>query len=151
MSTARRVSQAAPSGSRLKRAYELAEPSDGYRVLVDRLWPRGLSKDELALDAWAKELAVSDELRRWLGHDPRRWDEFAARFRRELQSPSARRALEDLAERARRSTVTIVYGAPDEQHNNAVVLRAELEEMLGPPGASRPAAKRSATPRRRAV
>ena len=113
-----------------KRAYEAAARSDGYRVLIDRLWPRGVRKEMLALDAWAKELAPSGDLRRWFGHDPRRWREFVQRYRRELRAPAARQRLNELARRAARGVVTIVYGARDEQHNDAVVIRDEITRRL---------------------
>ncbi|HLK10761.1 MAG TPA: DUF488 family protein [Candidatus Binatia bacterium] len=114
----------------VKRAYEPAAAEDGFRVLVDRLWPRGVTKAALALDAWVKEVAPSHELRRWFGHDPGRWREFVARYRRELRAPGARAAIADLAARAARGRVTLVYGAADEAHNDAVVLRAEIERAL---------------------
>jgi uncharacterized protein YeaO (DUF488 family) len=113
-----------------KRAYEAASRSDGYRVLVDRLWPRGVRKDALALDAWAKELAPSDELRRWFGHDPRRWRRFVERYRRELRAPAARESLDALARRTARGAVTVVYGARDERHNDAAVVRDEIVGRL---------------------
>ncbi len=112
----------------LKRAYDEAGPGDGYRVLVDRLWPRGVKRENLRLDAWLKDLAPSPELRRWFGHDPARWEEFRRRYREELSSPERRRMLAELAERLRRGPVTLVYGARDEKHNGAVVLREVLEE-----------------------
>ena len=113
-----------------KRAYEAADRSDGYRVLVDRLWPRGVRKHALALDAWAKELAPSAELRRWFGHDPRRWRGFVERYRRELRAPAARERLDDLARRAANGAVNVVYGARDERHNDAVVIRGEIARRL---------------------
>jgi uncharacterized protein YeaO (DUF488 family) len=113
-----------------KRAYEAATRSDGYRVLIDRLWPRGVRKEALALDVWAKELAPSGDLRRWFGHDPGRWKGFAERYRRELRAPAARERLDDLARRAATGTVTLVYGARDEQHNDAVVVRDEIARRL---------------------
>lgn len=113
-----------------KRAYEAADRSDGYRVLVDRLWPRGVRKDALALDARAKERAPSAELRRWFGHDPRRWKGFVERYRRELRGPAARERLDDLARRAAGGAVTVVYGARDERHNDAVVIRGEIVRCL---------------------
>jgi len=112
---------------RIKRAYEPPARGDGYRVLVDRLWPRGVRKEDLSLDAWAKDVAPSHAPRRWFAHDPRRWREFALRYRRELQAPAARAALGDLASPAARGTVTLVYAAHDEDHNDAVVLRRLLE------------------------
>ena len=115
---------------RIKRAYEEPVPDDGYRVLVDRLWPRGLKRDGLRLDAWLKDLAPSPELRRWFGHDPTRWQEFRRRYEVELSRPEARTLLDELAERARLGPVTLIYAARDEQHNGAVVLRDLLEERL---------------------
>jgi uncharacterized protein YeaO (DUF488 family) len=115
---------------RTKRAYEGAARSDGYRVLIDRLWPRGVRKEALALDVWAKELAPSGDLRRWFGHDPGRWKGFVERYRRELRAPAARERLDDLAGRAARGAVTIVYGARDEEHNDAVVVRNEIARRL---------------------
>ncbi len=115
---------------RIKRAYERAERGDGYRVLVDRLWPRGVKKEALRLDLWAKDLAPTPELRRWFGHDAGRFREFARRYHAELRAPPARALLADLARRAARGTVTLVYGARDEEHNGAVVLRDLLEETL---------------------
>jgi uncharacterized protein YeaO (DUF488 family) len=115
---------------RTKRAYERVARSDGYRVLIDRLWPRGVRKEALALDVWAKELAPSGDLRRWFGHDPGRWKGFVERYRRELRAPAARERLDDLAGRAARGAVTIVYGARDEEHNDAVVVRNEIARRL---------------------
>ena len=110
----------------LKRAYDQPSPDDGMRVLVDRLWPRGLSKDHLTIDFWLKDVAPSDALRRWYGHNPRRWKSFAAKYRAEL----ARRTdpLRLLDELRRRGRVTLLYGAHDTIRNNAVVLREVLEE-----------------------
>jgi uncharacterized protein YeaO (DUF488 family) len=115
---------------KIKRAYARAARGDGYRVLIDALWPRGLTKEAVAVDAWAKELAPSARLRRWFGHDPERWKGFVLRFRRELHAAPAQEALAALARRAKAGTVTIVYGARDEQHNNAQVVRAELGRIL---------------------
>jgi uncharacterized protein YeaO (DUF488 family) len=143
-----RGQQRATRGVRIKRAYEAAAPGDGHRVLIDRLWPRGMSKQRGAVDEWAMDVAVSDELRRWFGHERERWTEFVARYRRELQSPAARRALEQLAERARRGGLTLVYAARDEEHNNAVVLRAELEAMLASAGATSSLSRSRGAPRR---
>jgi len=108
---------------RLKRAYDPPETADGYRVLVDRLWPRGVKREQARLDEWARELAPSAELRRWFGHDPERFDEFRRRYRGELAAHEEK--LADLRRRARDGTVTLVYGARDTEHNDAVVL-AEL-------------------------
>jgi uncharacterized protein YeaO (DUF488 family) len=108
---------------RSKRAYDPPAAGDGHRVLIDHVWPRGIKRDALGLDEWARELAPSDDLRRWFGHDPERFDEFRARYRAEL-SPH-RGKLDELRSRARKGAVTIVYAARDSEHNNAVVL-AEL-------------------------
>ncbi|HEX5237970.1 MAG TPA: DUF488 domain-containing protein [Sphingomicrobium sp.] len=105
----------------LKRAYEPPEKSDGRRILVDRLWPRGVSKAEADLDQWIKEIAPSAELRTWFGHDPRRWDEFRQRYRAELAQHLE--TLKGLRRRAREGRITLVYSAKDEAHNDAVVLR----------------------------
>ncbi len=110
----------------LKRAYEAPSASDGMRVLVDRLWPRGLTKDQLAVDFWLKEAAPSDTLRRWYGHQPGRWQSFARKYRAELeQRTDLLRLLDELRRRGR---VTLLYGARDTARNNAVVLREVLEE-----------------------
>lgn len=113
----------------LKRVYEEAEPSDGLRVLVDRLWPRGVTKDGAHLDRWEKELAPSDELRRWFAHDPEKWPEFRRRYRAELSVQAA--LLHELAQESKKGRVTLLYAAKDEEHNNAVVLKEMLEESTG--------------------
>jgi uncharacterized protein YeaO (DUF488 family) len=106
---------------RLRRAYDPPGRRDGYRVLVDRVWPRGVSKSDLDLDAWQREIAPSTRLRRWFGHDPARWEEFQERYFAELaEKPDAVR---ELVKRARRGRVTLVYGARDPDHNQAVALR----------------------------
>lgn len=110
----------------IKRVYEPAEPSDGFRVLVDRLWPRGVAKERAALDLWMKEIAPSPELRRWFGHDPKRWTEFQKRYREELKADAAE--LAELRSQARKGTVTLLFGARDVEHNEAVVLRDILAE-----------------------
>jgi uncharacterized protein YeaO (DUF488 family) len=109
---------------RLKRAYEPAAVSDGYRVLIDRLWPRGVSREEARLDEWAQSLAPSAELRRWFGHEPQRFAEFRRRYTAELGHQEAK--LRELRRRARTGTVTLVYGAHDTEHNDAVVLAGIL-------------------------
>ena len=116
------------STARLKNAREQPSAADGYRVLVDRLWPRGVSKSAVRLDQWCKELAPSDELRRWFGHRPERFEVFERRYRRELQQQ--REALTALRRRARQGRVTLVYGARDREHNNAVVLARVLRRGL---------------------
>jgi uncharacterized protein YeaO (DUF488 family) len=109
----------------LKRAYEKPSPRDGFRVLVERLWPRGVSKGEAHLDLWLKEVAPSTELRQWFGHDPKKWAEFRKRYRAELKEH--RDALKLLRSKAREGTVTLVYAARDEEHNGALVLKKVLE------------------------
>jgi uncharacterized protein YeaO (DUF488 family) len=113
---------------RLKRAYDPATPADGYRVLIDRLWPRGVSRERANLDAWEKELAPSTRLREWFGHEPGRFDEFRRRYIDELRSQ--RPALTALRRRARNGTVTLVYAASDEEHNDAVVVAEVLRRGL---------------------
>ena len=109
---------------RLKRAYDPPAGSDGTRVLVDRLWPRGVRKAEAALDGWAKELAPTAGLRKWFGHDPARWREFERRYIAELARHAEQ--VEQLRAVARKGPLTLVYGARDEEHNDAVVLRKVL-------------------------
>jgi len=113
---------------RLKRAYEPAEPADGFRILIDRLWPRGVSRRLAKLDEWNRELAPSTELRRWFGHDPERFAEFRRRYVEELRDQ--RSALAELRARARRGPLTLVYGAKDSEHNDAVVLAEVLRRGL---------------------
>ncbi len=119
---------------RVRRVYEPPEPQDGLRVLVDRLWPRGLRKEAARVDLWARDLAPSDALRRWFGHDPARWEEFRRRYREELRRPEVQGALDDLAERARQGTVTLLFAARDPHRNNAVVLAEVLRGRLGGKG-----------------
>jgi uncharacterized protein YeaO (DUF488 family) len=115
-----------------KRVYDDHAPSDGTRVLVDRLWPRGLTKQAAALDAWLKDIAPSQELRHWFNHDAGRWEEFVRRYRQELEAPAAAPHLERLAEVARNGTLTLLYAAREERHNSASVLRDVLEVLLKP-------------------
>jgi uncharacterized protein YeaO (DUF488 family) len=112
------------SNVRAKRVYEPAEPDDGYRVLIDRLWPRGVSRERARLDEWARELAPSNELRKWFNHEPERFEEFRARYRHELTAH--REQVDTLRRRAREGPLTIVYAAHDTEHNDAVV----LEELI---------------------
>ena len=113
---------------RLKRAYEPAVPSDGRRVLIDRLWPRGVSREQAKLDEWEKELAPSAKLREWFGHDPSRFEEFRRRYIEELRPQRSR--LTELRRRAHKSTLTLVYSARDTEHNDAVVLAEVLRRGL---------------------
>ena len=110
----------------IARAYDAPEPDGRYRVLVDRLWPRGVKKEELKLDAWMKQLAPSTELRRWFNHDPQRWDEFRKRFFKELEATPDQVA--QLREAAEKQIVLLLYGARDEKHNNAVAVKEFLEK-----------------------
>ena len=112
----------------VKRVYEPAAKADGYRVLIDRLWPRGLKKEAVSLDLWAKELAPSAVLRKWFDHDPARWDGFRHRYATELDALAEH--WRPLAERAARHTVTLLYGARDEEHNNALALKTYLDSWL---------------------
>jgi uncharacterized protein YeaO (DUF488 family) len=109
---------------KLKRAYAAPAPEDGFRVLVERLWPRGLTKEAAALDLWLKEIAPSPELRRWFSHDPQKWDEFCRKYWAELQSREA--AVSLLAAKSQEGAVTLVYGSRDEVHNAAAALQMFL-------------------------
>ena len=111
---------------RTKRIYEEPSEDDGLRVLVDRLWPRGISKEEAMIDRWEKDLAPTTELRRWFGHDPAKWEEFEERYRAELEGKGE--ALARLRREANDGTVTLLYAAKDEEHNNAVALKRYIEE-----------------------
>jgi uncharacterized protein YeaO (DUF488 family) len=112
----------------LKRAYDPPAKSDGRRILVDRVWPRGIAKDDLQIDAWLKDLAPSTELRKWFDHDPAKWDEFRKRYERELEQRAE--VLEKLVEKARAGHITLVFSAKDTEHNNAVALKEHLERRL---------------------
>lgn len=111
---------------RVKRVYDPSGPEDGTRFLVDRLWPRGLTKEKAMIDQWLKEAAPSEELRRWFGHDPHRWTEFQRRYFSELARQSE--SLQMIREKAQKGTVTLLYGARDRDHNNAVALKQYLEK-----------------------
>jgi len=121
---------------RLKRAYEPKAASDGRRILIDRLWPRGLSKRKVAIDDWMKELAPSADLRRWFAHDPRKWAEFQKRYKLELRTQAD--LLDKIAKRALRGRVTLVYGARDEAHNDAVVLSAVIRRRISRANTAKP-------------
>jgi uncharacterized protein YeaO (DUF488 family) len=110
----------------LRRAYDKPGRTDGQRILVDRIWPRGVTKDALALDDWIKDLAPSDDLRKWFDHDADRWDAFKEKYGKELDNRPE--AVENLRARLKNGRVTLVYGAKDEAHNNAVALRDYLEK-----------------------
>ena len=113
---------------KIKRAYLPAESSDGTRVLIDRLWPRGLSKEKAKIDLWLKEIAPSTDLRKWFGHDPGKWAEFQKRYKAELKKNQETVAELKMALRA--GHVTLIYGARDEEHNDAVVLQDYLERII---------------------
>ena len=110
---------------KLKRAYEKRSKDDGVRILVDRLWPRGLTKKRAAVDRWLKEIAPSPELRKWFGHVPSRWKQFQTRYRRELKQH--KEAIATLRQEARKSTITFLYAARDTEHNSAGVLKKYIE------------------------
>lgn len=109
-----------------KRAYDPAAPSDGYRVLIDRLWPRGVSKVKAHLDAWEKDVAPSSELREWYEHDPAKWPEFQKRYREELKAPAAKAVLDALVRRAKRGRVTLVYSSRAADISDVAVLEKLL-------------------------
>jgi uncharacterized protein YeaO (DUF488 family) len=109
---------------KIKRIYDPAAPGDGRRVLVDRLWPRGVAKDEARIDEWLKEIAPSHELRKWFGHEPARWEEFRKRYREELKTHGE--FMERLRAEAHKGTVTLLFAAKDAEHNNAVVIQELL-------------------------
>ena len=110
---------------KLKRIYDPYADSDGKRVLVDRLWPRGIKKEDARMNLWLKDIAPSDELRKWFSHDPSKWEEFKKRYRKELES--RQEVIEDLRKESRRGTVTLLFAAKDTERNNAVVLKEILE------------------------
>lgn len=114
-----------PAIFKLKRIYDESAPDDGFRVLVERLWPRGVSKERAALDLWLKDVAPSAELRKWFGHDPARWEEFETRYRAELKDDAE--ALDVLRRKGREGTVTLLYAAHDQEHNGALVLKRYLD------------------------
>jgi uncharacterized protein YeaO (DUF488 family) len=111
---------------RLKRAYDKPSKNDGYRVLVDRVWPRGVSKEDAELDEWMKEAAPSTSLRKWFGHDPDKWEEFSRRYYKELDKNSE--SLKPLVQRAKKGRITLVYGSKEARYNNAVALKEYLEK-----------------------
>ncbi len=111
----------------LKRAYEKPSPDDGYRILVERLWPRGVSKENARLDLWLKDVSPSPELRQWYGHDPTKWTEFQKRYRAELKE--RKEDLHFLKEKSRGETVTLVYAARDQEQNSAVILKKVVDSM----------------------
>jgi uncharacterized protein YeaO (DUF488 family) len=138
----------------LKRVYEEPSPHDGVRVLVDRLWPRGLKKTDVALDAWLKDLAPSNELRKWFHAHPQQWSKFRQQYLKELSSESANEALQQLYElRQKRRRLTLLFSSKDEEHNNAVVLKQLVDGERKPPTGTGPlraaSGKRSRAAQRR--
>jgi uncharacterized protein YeaO (DUF488 family) len=138
----------------LKRVYEERSPQDGARVLVDRLWPRGLTKEDAALDAWLRDLAPSDELRKWYHAHPQQWNKFRERYLKELSNEAAHDALQKLYElKKKRRRLTLLYASRNEEHNNAVVLKQLVDGDRKPPTSTGPiravAAKRARAARRR--
>lgn len=113
----------------IKRAYEPAQEQDGCRAFVDRLWPRGLAKSEFHFDLWCKDLAPSPELRKWFGHKVERWDKFQHDYERELQEPAQQERMRELLDQAKGRPLTLVYGAKDVEHNQAIVLADALRRM----------------------
>jgi uncharacterized protein YeaO (DUF488 family) len=114
---------------KIKRVYEQPDKDDGRRILVDRIWPRGISKYKAQLSEWRKDLAPSNDLREWFGHDPDRWEEFKERYRAELEEAGKMGDIRDIAERAGEENVTLLFGAKDTQHNNARALEAFVGEV----------------------
>jgi len=110
----------------LKRAYEKPSKDDGERILVERLWPRGLTKMKAKIDLWLKDVAPSTELRRWFGHDPKKWDEFRTRYQNELKNKDE--LIKLLKRKAKNGTITLIYAARDEEHNGALVLKRFLKQ-----------------------
>jgi len=117
---------------KVKRVYDLPSGDDGERFLVERLWPRGVTREAAHLTAWLKDLAPSPTLRQWFGHDLKRWAEFQKRYEKELQTPEKQALLRQLADKARRGTVTLIFAARDTEHNSAVVLKNLIERYLRP-------------------
>ena len=113
---------------KMKRIYEKPDRTDGKRVLVDRLWPRGVRKEEALIDEWFKDIAPSDELRRWYGHKVERWEDFRKRYRAELSKAPANELVQKLQKEGKRSTVTLLFAASDSEHSNAAVLKELLEK-----------------------
>lgn len=116
---------------RIKRVYAPPDGSDGVRILVDRLWPRGVTREAARIGEWRKDLAPTTVLRKWFGHDPSKWEEFQSRYRNELEAAGKMEELRSLGERARRETITLLYAARDEVRNNAVVIKKLIEKLSG--------------------
>jgi uncharacterized protein YeaO (DUF488 family) len=143
LKTAKRTSL--PAGVFIKRAYAAPEPRDGMRVLVDRIWPRGLRKDKASIDLWMKDIAPSTELRRWFHHDPARWSEFRRKYTDELREKIE--IVDELRRLSGRGSVTLLFAAHDVDHNNAVVLQGFLLNGRRPAKRSTKASRRQSEPR----
>jgi uncharacterized protein YeaO (DUF488 family) len=115
---------------KIKRAYDKPEATDGQRILIDRLWPRGISKAEAGIDEWQKDLGPSSQLRQWFNHDPLKWEEFRKSYLRELTDPGKKALLEKIAQTARQANVTLIYASKDTEHSNALVLAEIIGKML---------------------
>lgn len=113
----------------IKRAYDPSDSNDGYRVLVDRLWPRGIAKEDLKFDEWNKDLAPSPALRTWFGHKVENWERFNDSYRAELHTPEQKQRMQDLISAAKGRPITLVYGAKDVKHNHAVILASEINSL----------------------
>lgn len=118
---------------KIKRVYDKKSPTDGRRLYIDRIWARGLNKEEAGIDEWFRELSPSSELRKWFGHDPRKWLEFRERYIKELSTPAKHELLRSIARMAAETIVTIVYSARDTEHNNAVVLQELINKLVTKP------------------
>lgn len=129
LAPSRRIDHGVASRIQIQRVYD-RRPVKGKAVLVDRVWPRGINKEELGDHPWMRELGPSDELRQWFGHLPERWPEFRRRYRKELEQPKQRELLNELAATARKRPLTLLYGARDTERNQAVVIRELLEKRL---------------------
>lgn len=114
----------------IRRAYEAPDAGDGFRVFVDRLWPRGLSKEDFKFDLWCKDLAPSPALRTWFGHKVEHWEGFQENYQQELRTPEQRKLMREVAEQADGATITLVYGAKDTRHNHALILADEMNRVL---------------------
>ena len=113
----------------IKRVYEPSSKNDGYRILVDRLWPRGIKKVDLHLDEWAKDIAPSPELRKWFGHKAENWKKFRSKYAKELKNKDLKEKITEIAKRSKKSRVTLLYAAHDEEHNHAIVLKEFIEHI----------------------
>lgn len=114
----------------IRRAYEAPQDSDGFRVFVDRLWPRGLSKEKFKFDLWCKDLAPTSALRTWFGHKVENWQGFRESYEQELRTPEQKERMREVGAQSPKSTITLVYGAKDPEHNQAVILAAEMQRVL---------------------